>query len=215
MLQAWAVLPAFAVGYLLAAPAALRTRLRHLAIAGAVTLAVSVSWILVATLTPAADRPYIDGTTGNSAVVMVVGYNGIGRFGTFHVPGALGGSAPPGSGTAGVAAGALPPGVPPQVMELLEQTAGSGRTGWGKLFGADLGTQIGWLYPFALLALVSGLVGRRIRGGYLMWGTWLVVTGDGTSRISPLPSSVCRPGSASDHVTSARARRGSRTSSST
>jgi 4-amino-4-deoxy-L-arabinose transferase-like glycosyltransferase len=184
MLQAWAVLPAFAAVYLLVAPAPLRARLRNLALAGAVTLAVSASWVVLATLTPAADRPYIDGTTDNSAVVMVVGYNGVSRFGAFHIPGSLGGSAGPGPGAQSGAPQALPPGVPAQVMEMLAQTAGTGRTGWGKLFDPDLGTQIGWLYPLAVLALVAGLVRRRgtprtdpTRGGYLMWGTWLVVTG--------------------------------------
>ena len=45
MLQAWMVLPALALGYLLTAPARLRRRLCHLGAAGAVMLAVSLSWI--------------------------------------------------------------------------------------------------------------------------------------------------------------------------
>ncbi|MEY9872949.1 4-amino-4-deoxy-L-arabinose transferase-like glycosyltransferase [Streptacidiphilus sp. MAP12-33] len=80
MLEAWAVLPALALVYLLAAPATLRRRLWHLAVAGVVTLAVSASWIALVTLTPAKDRPYVDGTTDNSAYSMVVGYNFLNRF---------------------------------------------------------------------------------------------------------------------------------------
>jgi 4-amino-4-deoxy-L-arabinose transferase-like glycosyltransferase len=180
MLQAWAVLPAFAAVYLLVAPTGLRTRLRQLAVAGLVTVAVSASWILVATLTPAADRPYVDGTTDNSAFSMVVGYNGLSRFGV-DLPGTLRGSASAPVEPAALGSGA---GLPPQLQQLLEQTTTGGRTGWAKLFEPDLATQIGWLYPLAILALVVGLARRRgaartdqTRGGYLMWGTWLLLTG--------------------------------------
>jgi 4-amino-4-deoxy-L-arabinose transferase-like glycosyltransferase len=81
MLQAWMVLPALALAYLVAAPVPLRRRLWQVAVAGIVTLAVSLSWIALYTFTPASDRPYIDGSTNNSAIAMVFGYNGLERFG--------------------------------------------------------------------------------------------------------------------------------------
>ena len=81
MLQAWMILPALGIGYLLAAPGGLIRRLRQLGVAGLVMLAVSLSWIALYTFTPAADRPYVDGSTNNSAVAMVFGYNGVERFG--------------------------------------------------------------------------------------------------------------------------------------
>ena len=81
MLQAWIILPALAIGYLLSAPVRLGRRLWHLGAAGVVTLAVSLSWIALYTFTPANDRPYVDGSTDNSAVAMVFGYNGLERFG--------------------------------------------------------------------------------------------------------------------------------------
>ncbi|WP_042390129.1 ArnT family glycosyltransferase [Streptacidiphilus melanogenes] len=80
MLEAWAVLPALALVYLVSAPAPLRRRLGHVLVAGVVTVAVSASWIALVTLTPAKDRPYVDGTTDNSAYSMVVGYNFLNRF---------------------------------------------------------------------------------------------------------------------------------------
>ncbi|WP_034270190.1 glycosyltransferase family 39 protein [Actinospica robiniae] len=55
-----------------------------------------------------------------------------------------------------------------------------GSADWGKLFAADFGSQIGWLYPLALIALAVGLSSRRggtERAGYLMWGGTLLVTG--------------------------------------
>ncbi|WP_206505773.1 ArnT family glycosyltransferase [Streptomyces chrestomyceticus] len=58
---------------------------------------------------------------------------------------------------------------------------GAPTTGWLKLFRAPLAQQIGWLFPLALSALVLGFVTRRkqprtdpVRGGYLLWGGWLL-----------------------------------------
>lgn len=90
MMQAWIVLPALALGYLFTATPKLRRRLLHLLLAGIVAAGVSFSWILLYTLTPANDRPYVDGSTNNSAVSMVFGYNGFGRFGV-SVGGAVAG----------------------------------------------------------------------------------------------------------------------------
>jgi 4-amino-4-deoxy-L-arabinose transferase-like glycosyltransferase len=153
MLQAWVVLPALALGYLLAAPAQLGRRLWHLGVAGAVMLAVSLSWIALDTFTPAASRPYIDGTTDNSAAAMVFGYNGLERF-AVRVPGAI----------------ASGPGV----------MVGAGGGDWGGLLASRFGPQIGWLYPLSLLALAAGLAGCRrasradpVRAGFVMWGAWL------------------------------------------
>lgn len=87
MVQAWMILPALAIGYLLTAPVELRRRVTHLGIAGVVTLAVSLSWIALYTFTPDSARPHVSGTTNNSAFAMVFGYNGLGRIGV-HLPGA-------------------------------------------------------------------------------------------------------------------------------
>jgi 4-amino-4-deoxy-L-arabinose transferase-like glycosyltransferase len=81
MLQAWIVLPALAIGYLFAAPVRLRKRAWHAGVAGLVMLAVSLAWIALYTFTPASDRPYVDGSTNNSAIASVFGYNGLERFG--------------------------------------------------------------------------------------------------------------------------------------
>ncbi|WP_208853210.1 ArnT family glycosyltransferase [Streptomyces albofaciens] len=82
MMQAWLIVPALAVGYGAAAPAGLRTRAGHLLAAGAVMVAVSLSWVLLMTWVPVDVRPYADGTADNSAWSMVFGYNGFGRLGS-------------------------------------------------------------------------------------------------------------------------------------
>ncbi|MFB8240433.1 ArnT family glycosyltransferase, partial [Kitasatospora purpeofusca] len=107
MMQAWLIVPALAVGYLVAAPVRLRRRVAHTAAAGAACLAVSLTWVAMMTVVPAEDRPYVDGSTNNSAFAMVFGYNGLERFG-IDVPGSAAefGSRPPGAGPGG------PPGAP-------------------------------------------------------------------------------------------------------
>ncbi|GAA2494734.1 ArnT family glycosyltransferase [Streptomyces longisporus] len=92
MLEAWAVLPALALVYLISAPIALRKRLAHLTVSAVVMAAVSCSWMLAVTLTPAKDRPYVDGTTNNSAFSMVVGYNFLNRFSSLGISAASTGS---------------------------------------------------------------------------------------------------------------------------
>jgi 4-amino-4-deoxy-L-arabinose transferase-like glycosyltransferase len=157
MLQAWVIVPALAAGYLLAAPARLRARVWHLGAAGAVMLAVSLSWIALYTFTPAGSRPYIDGTTNNSAIAMVFGYNGLERF-NVGVPGAI----------------TLGPGV------MVPPGTGNWAGNAYQLFGSGFGPQISWLLPLALLALVAGLAACRragladpVRAGFVMWGIWL------------------------------------------
>ena len=111
MMQAWMILPALAIGYLIAAPAPLRRRIGQLSVAGVVMLAVSLSWIALYTFTPASDRPYVDGSTDNSAAAMVFGYNGLERFG-ISIPGAVT-SGPGVSSGRGGAGGGQPSGTGP------------------------------------------------------------------------------------------------------
>ncbi|MEU6221335.1 glycosyltransferase family 39 protein [Streptomyces sp. NPDC047022] len=80
MLEAWAVFPAIGLAYLVAAAPELRHRLVRVLLAGLVAVAVSASWVLLVTAMPGRDRPYIDGSTDNSAVSMVFRYNFLDRF---------------------------------------------------------------------------------------------------------------------------------------
>ncbi|MEV5877320.1 glycosyltransferase family 39 protein [Streptomyces sp. NPDC052101] len=162
MLEAWAVLPALAVTYLVAAPTALRRRLVHVALASAAAFAVSVSWMVVATLTPASDRPYLDGTTDNSAYGLVVGYNFLTRF----------------HGLDAAAAGSV---APNESLRTAGTGPGMGDSVW-KMFSPGIATQTGWLYPLAALGVAGGAWALwrrrasrtdRVLAGYVLWGSWL------------------------------------------
>lgn len=181
MLQSWIVLPALALGYLLAVQVSLFRRLAHLFAAFAIAVAVSFSWTTAMSLTPAEHRPYADATTSNSMWAMVLGYNGLERFGV-HYPGAVStlGSQQadqqqPGQASPGQAAQNGPGKQPGQNANPLADPEII------KLFVLRYLTQIAWLLPLLLVSLSYGLARwrrqDRVRNaGWVMWGSWLVVS---------------------------------------
>jgi 4-amino-4-deoxy-L-arabinose transferase-like glycosyltransferase len=149
-LQGFLVGPAFVLAYFVAANASVRRRVAGVAVFSAATLLTAGAWVAAVQLTPAADRPFIGGSTNNSVLDLILGYDGLGRI--------FGGSA--GNGQGGVSF--------------------SGAPGFLRLFNSEFGGQVSWLLPFAVVAAVIGLIvtmrSRRtdpLRAGYLMWGGWL------------------------------------------
>ncbi|WP_199810662.1 glycosyltransferase family 39 protein [Streptomyces rimosus] len=184
MMQSWLIVPALAIGYFVTAPVTLRTRIGHLLTSGVALFAVSLSWVLLMTFTPKDVRPYADGSTNNSAWSTVFEYNGFSRPAESG-PGGPGGPAtrtgPVPSTPHGPAAKSTAPPSTPHARKMV--SLGSEKNTWYKLLTSRFTPQIGWLYPLAVLGLVHGLVLRgrrprtdRLRGGYLMWGTWLLTT---------------------------------------
>src|SRR6185369_2194776 len=158
-LQAYLVLPAFVATWLIAAPVGLRGRVAALvpmAIAGFVS---SFWWVGVVELIPSDERPFIGGSTDGSALQLLFGYDGLGRiFGEGAGPG---GGGPGGGGPGG---------------------GFSGTPGILRLFNTQLGDQVSWLIPLALVGLAAGLLihmrARRTdprRAAYLLWGGWFFV----------------------------------------
>lgn len=79
-LQAYMVLPAFGLVYLLGARLRGWIKLSHLAIALVILLLLSFSWATIVDLTPASQRPQIDSIATNSEVNLAFGYNGTFRM---------------------------------------------------------------------------------------------------------------------------------------
>ncbi|MFF1293647.1 MULTISPECIES: ArnT family glycosyltransferase [unclassified Streptomyces] len=154
MMQAYVVLPAFFLVYLWAANATLVRRVRNLAVGTVALVAGSAWWMVIVDLIPASSRPYIGGSTDNTVWDLVIGYNGFGRI--------FGASSSVGSQGNGASFG--------------------GEAGLYRLFNSIMGGQISWLIPFALIALVGGLVLRgraprtdAKRAALLLWGGWFVL----------------------------------------
>jgi 4-amino-4-deoxy-L-arabinose transferase-like glycosyltransferase len=163
MLQGLLVLPAFGLVYLMFANTTVAKRVVHL-LGAAAALVLSAGWWVVATIVwPTASRPYIGGSTNNTVLDLVFGYNGFARL--------TGGSGTPGGGTG--AAG----------------SSFGGATGLDRLFSSEMGLEISWLLPAALFAMIAGLIAlrgraqtdlsgvRMLRAGFVLLGGWLLVTG--------------------------------------
>ncbi len=154
MMQAFLVVPGFALVYLLAAPTSTRRRVAQLVAGGAAMVASAGWWVAIVALWPAASRPMIDGSSDNSILNLIVGYNGLSRLSS--------GGGPGGGGGANF----------------------SGQPGVLRLFNDLMGGQGSWLLPAAVMALAGGLAWRfraprtdRTRAALVLWGGWLVVSG--------------------------------------
>ena len=175
MIEAWLVLPALALAYLVGAGDAWRRRLGYLGIAGLVTAVVSLSWMIVVSLWPAGSRPYVDGSSHNSIFSQVFVYNGFGRVDQVS---------------------------PNQLLtRAIGLRFGSPAPGWDRLLTGGVGHDTAWLIPAALIALVGCLVAGRGRDGGLLrvsvalWGTWLIVlliVFSASSTINPTTRRRCR-----------------------
>ena len=113
---------------------------------------VGGAWPLLVALTPAAERPWISGTSDNSILSLIFGYNGVGRL--------SGQSGGPGGGGPGGGGGAL----------------FGGPTGPFRLLQSALGDQAGWLLGFAVVAGLALLIVSRLRRNDPRTG-WLLVVG--------------------------------------
>ncbi len=162
-LQAFVILPPLALLYAVCAPTRLRRRLGQLALAGLAMVVAGGWWVAIVELWPASSRPYIGGSQTNSFLELTLGYNGLGRINGNETGSVGGGRGGPGGG-------------------------GWGETGFDRLFAGNIGGQISWLLPAALVLLVAGLVvtwrARRAtdslegmaRAAFLAWGGSLLIT---------------------------------------
>lgn len=159
--EAFIVLPALGLVYLVASPLRLRTRLVHL-VAALVSMIISAGWfVALVSLWPAAARPYIGGSDNNSLWELAVGYNGLGRI--------LGGSGNGGGGGGG--------------------GMGGGNSGFGgtagvlRMFNTAFGAEISWFIPAALVGMIAIFVVSwraprtdKLRASAILWGGWLVAS---------------------------------------
>lgn len=192
MLEAYLVLPALWLAYLVTARSRWYARIGHLALATLLLVTVSLSWATIVDLTPASERPYVGSSQNNSVLELALGYNGLqrllgrGNAGEFNLQTVLNalsseetsdGFGAGGAGGAGGVGGA----------------SENGAKGIFRLLNEQLGGQIGWILPLAVVGLLaaawqvrprrlrfwrfvasparSGPLRRR-RASVIIWGTW-------------------------------------------
>jgi len=160
-LQVLLIVPGLAAAHLAFGGRTFLRRMRDLVVAGVAMVVAAGWWIAIVELVPANARPYIGGSQTNSILELTFGYNGFGRL-TGDEVGSVGGGAARGGNGGGM----------------------WGATGIGRLFGGEIGGQITWLVPAALVLGVAAVVvwwraPRRDlrRASVAVWGSWLVVTG--------------------------------------
>ena len=143
MLEAFLVLPAFYLLYLVAASVSLRRRIVYLGLATVVLLAVSLSWAAAVDLTPSDERPYVGSSSNNTVTDLMVGWNGVRR--------------------------------------LTGSDNNVGDPGPLRLLNQQLGGQIGWLLPLAVVGLAAASWQKRPRlplsrqhQGLVLWGMWFM-----------------------------------------
>ena len=198
MLEAYLVVPAFGVLYLLAGPKGVWKRIGHLVLAGILLLVVSLSWAVAVDLTPPSQRPYVGSSQDNSELNLALGYNGLNRlfgqqFGrrpstnTSSQPNARGGHG------GNSAATPSPAGAKGNTAQGKQQQSGgrgfggafgTGTPGPFRLFNQSLAGQIAWLLPLAILGAVALAWQRRPRlqedqqqQSLVLWGMWLLTMG--------------------------------------
>jgi 4-amino-4-deoxy-L-arabinose transferase-like glycosyltransferase len=147
MLEAFLVLPAFYLLYVVAAPVGWRRRMIHLGLATVVIVAASLLWVVTVDLTPADQRPYVGSSSFDTETDLIVGWNGVER--------------------------------------LAGSDKGVGDPGPLRLLNPQLGGQIGWLLPLAVVSLVAASwrswkrrprlpLSRKEDQALVLWGTWLI-----------------------------------------
>lgn len=188
MLQAYMILPALYVFYLLAYQVNWKQKLSVLAIGTVLLAGISVSWAMIVDSVPASERPYEGSSLTNSVMELAFGYNGLNRLtGQTSV-------LSPEENTAQVTA-------PPTTSNSNSQITGmtnsqmsppTGNRNTGKMFNigdagplrlfqSSLSGQASLLLPFAIVSLIALFAGVRRntwrRPEYLdsiFWVMWLL-----------------------------------------
>ncbi|KAA6447307.1 glycosyltransferase family 39 protein [Bacillus swezeyi] len=203
MLQAFMVLPAFLLFYLIAAKAKWKKKIISAVLSLIVLTGIALSWAFVVDYTSADSRPYVGSSQTNSVLELAFGYNGTERLlgqttgnmngfrGDMQAPGGNGssdghsqtqdgntpngGQGGPGGGKGGPGGGNGGGG---QSMNMF----GTGDAGPLRLFQSALSGQISWMLPFALFGLLGMIISwfrdRREKADEmketLFWAAWLV-----------------------------------------
>ncbi len=202
MLQAFLVLPAFLLLFLLGTKIGWGKRILYISIALLVILSVSLSWALIVDLTPSEERPYVGSSEDNSVMELIFGHNGLARLfgkkrngyptqntaGPGQAPGNFPQNRMPPQNPPGPNRGQPPVNQPPRSTQPPQPPGGNafsketGSPGIFRLFQAPLAKEMSWLLPFALFGMVmlAFSVPMSLKNmssthkGVILWGGWML-----------------------------------------
>ncbi|WP_310321642.1 ArnT family glycosyltransferase [Priestia megaterium] len=200
MLQAYMVLPAFYVFYVVATKITWKKKIAFLTTATALMLAVSVSWAVVVDSTSADKRPYMGSSQTNSVLELAFGYNGINRLtGNTSVTGSSHkqpaqtqqqtASSETKQNSSSSADASQSSNQSKSSSQKMQAPGGgnqngmfnTGNPGPFRLFQKGLSDQISWLLPFVIFSIVGLFAGVKFKGPYttkqkesLFWLAWLL-----------------------------------------
>ena len=201
MLQAYMVLPAFYVFYVVATKITWKKKIAFLTTATALMLAVSVSWAVVVDSTSADKRPYMGSSQTNSVLELAFGYNGINRLtGNTSVTGSshkqpaqtqqqTAGSETKQNSNSSADSSQSSNQRKSSSSQKMQASGGgnqngmfnTGNPGPFRLFQKGLSDQISWLLPFVIFSIVGLFAGVKFKGPYttkqkesLFWLAWLL-----------------------------------------
>ncbi|GCF08927.1 glycosyltransferase family 39 protein [Dictyobacter arantiisoli] len=173
MAEAYLIIPALGLVYLLCAPRKIWTRSWHLLLALLVLLVVSLSWAAIVDLTPVSQRPYVGSTKDNSELSLAFGYNGLNRL---HIT--------VGDNNHTSATGKQSTTVRREDVKVTRPAANNSSGSFlllFHLFTVSLGSQIAWFLPCALLGMLALVWQRRPNFqkdrqqlGLVLWGIWFL-----------------------------------------
>jgi len=203
-LEAYMILPTFYITYLFAKYGNFKKKTIHLFAATLVLIATSLPWFIAVDSISPEDRPYVGSSETNSELELATGYNGLGHFLGYGIrrPGGQGQMRTPISPSS---PNGLPLGVntqnlapsdsqglpspnnssnPPNMQPFGNRRQLGGETGQPgpfRLFNHQMGGQISWLLPFALIGIVVAIYQLRrktlpaqSRMKMLFWSCWLI-----------------------------------------
>ncbi|MPQ31077.1 glycosyltransferase family 39 protein [Clostridium estertheticum] len=196
MLQAYMVVPAIYLVYLLSSAISLKKRIIHLICGTLVLLVVSFSWAIVVDLIPASNRPYVGSSTNNSELELIIGHNGLERLGIGSSTTMGGGKSKTqvkitqGSKTSTTASntnaqGGMQGGTPPTGTRPSRMPSGGKMPTGGKFGGGNssmggsavssvtrlfvttgMSDQIIWLFPIAVLGFLAAILKEKFKPAF-------------------------------------------------
>jgi 4-amino-4-deoxy-L-arabinose transferase-like glycosyltransferase len=184
MLQAYLILPALFLTYIFfRKKLSWFTTFKNLFYSSLVLIIVSFLWIAAVDFTPASNRPFVGSSTNNTALDLAISYNGLQRFFGGYDSSDKSKSPEPAKNPNSNIVINRGPGVPSKVDPIV---MGIGEKGIFRLFGQELGSQIGFLLLPSILILAYCIFeiykkrefsSNEVQVAMIVfWGIWLITT---------------------------------------